>query len=122
MKLINVLAKEAYDDCHITGSLSVPLVALAAYVKDLPKNTELIVYCAHYDCPASRKAWQLLTDLGFTNVFAYEGGIAEWHQKGYPTEGSCELDYLYEPHKKSEGADKVKSISAEELKKKLESL
>ena len=119
--IINVLGAETHHDCHIKNTINAPLSLLAAYVKELPKDTELIVYCASYACPLSRKAWQLLTDLGFTNVYAYEGGINEWHQKGYPCEGPCKKEYLEEQHERPlEVEGIIKEISAEELKKKLE--
>ena len=92
---------------------------LGEYVKQFPKNTEIIVYCAHYSCPASRRAWHLLNDLGYTNVYAYEGGIAEWYQQGFPVEGPCKEDYLNQQHAKASADEDVKTISISELKKKL---
>lgn len=94
--VINVLAKNVYDDCHIPGSMSVPLDQLETFVKDFDKAREIIVYCAQYSCPKSRQAYELLTSLGFVRVFAYEGGVREWHAQGYPTKGSCKMDYLKE--------------------------
>jgi rhodanese-related sulfurtransferase len=94
--VINVLPKNMYDDCHIPNSISVPLDQLATFVKDFDKAREIVVYCAHYECPKSRQAWELLTKLGFVRVFAYEGGMREWHAQGYPTQGACKMDYLEE--------------------------
>ncbi len=120
IKIINVLSADTYQDCHIKDSISVPLNDLAEFAKELPKDTEVIVHCAHFDCPLSKRAWRLLTDLGFTNVRAYEGGMAEWCQKGYPTVGPCNESYLKEEHfKPLEGDEQVKTITVEELKQKL---
>lgn len=119
--LINVLAPEFYDDCHIRGSTNVPLNQLSNYAQTLDKNSEIVVYCAHYLCPASKNAWHTLHDLGFTNVWAYEGGIREWLQRRYPTEGPCVQEYLKQLSIVPQAADQtVRSISAEELLKKLQ--
>ncbi len=120
MKVINVLGDTTYNDCHIKNTINVPLSQLEEFVKTLARDEELIVYCASYKCPASRKAWQLLTSLGFSNVKAYEGGINEWHQKNYPCEGPCKEAYIHEKVDKPTIINiKVKEISAEELKDKL---
>ncbi len=119
-RLINVLSPETFADCYITGSINVPFEKLAEYTKDLPKDTEMIVYCASYVCPMSRRAWQLLKDLGFTQIRAYEGGAAEWHALGYPTEGPAQMSYLKEEYDQpAHTGEKIATISAQELKKKL---
>ena len=92
--VINALLKKHYNDCHILGSINVPLDELAVFAQKLEKDTPIIVYCASYLCPVSRKAWYLLHRMGFTNVWAYEGGIAEWVQKGYLAQGACQEEYL----------------------------
>lgn len=89
--VINVLPEESYRDCHIEASRSIPLSSLAVAAKQWDKNKEIIVYCASYQCHASRKAYDLLCSLGFTNVYAYEGGMREWKELGLPTEGTCNL-------------------------------
>jgi rhodanese-related sulfurtransferase len=121
--LINVLAPEYYADCHIPGSINVPLSDLTSYAQKQDKAREIILYCAHYLCPASKKAWHILHDLGFTNLRAYEGGIREWLQLGYPTEGPCGQEYLKQPSKETPSTDAaVKTISAKELLDKLQAI
>ena len=93
-QVINVLDSALFEECHIKGSVNVPYNQLAEYVQQFPKGTELVVYCAHYDCGLSRKAWHLLDTLGYTNIYAYEGGIVEWYQMGYPVEGPCKNDFF----------------------------
>lgn len=119
MYVINVLSPEVYEDCHIKGSLNVPYDRLAEFVQDLPKDTELIVYCASYICPMSRRAWQLLKDKGFINVRAYEGGMAQWYSQGYPFEGPGEQDYLHDQYDQPIAHEKIATITMDELKKKL---
>lgn len=92
--VINVLSADAYDDCHINDSTNVPVDQLEEVSQDWEKDQALVVYCAHLECHASRKAYEKLVSLGFTNVQAYEGGTKEWKEKGYPTQGPCKADYL----------------------------
>ncbi len=115
--VINVLPKDTFDDCRIKGSINVSLDELGAYAQNRDKDQKIVVYCASYSCPMSRKAWHLLHDMHFKHVYAYEGGVAEWRQKGYPTEGACQMDYLEQVHEKPEGDGRVREISAEDLKK-----
>lgn len=124
--LINVLNKEQYVDCHIPGSISVPFQDLEQFAQTLDKNTEIILYCSNYQCTASSAGAQMLIEKGFSNVSAFEGGIAQWYQLGYPVEGTCALPYLKkeiaEPQKSdlaSEGT-LIKIITAQELKQKLD--
>lgn len=116
--VINVLPSNSFDDLHIKGSINVPLSMLDDYAKTLDSDQEIVVYCASYACSASKKAWNIITARGFKNVFAYEGGVAEWHQKGYPTQGPATLEVwqnIYTPHADTQ----IKTISAEELKEKM---
>jgi rhodanese-related sulfurtransferase len=113
--VINVLARKYAEDCRIKGSISVPLEELERFVEKMPRETEIIVYCARYTCPKSREAWHKLKQLGFTNIRAYEGGTQEWRSKGLPTEGICEMPYLSESLDKQPKASDVETISAEDL-------
>ncbi|HZW61469.1 MAG TPA: rhodanese-like domain-containing protein [Candidatus Babeliales bacterium] len=94
LMVINTLSREAYDDCHIKGSTSIPLNDLLTVTRNWDKNKEIIVHCAQYSCPISKQAYKLLIDNGFKNVSAYEGGMREWAQKKFPSEGSCKMEYL----------------------------
>ncbi len=115
--VVNVLSKDTFDDCRIKGSINVPFDDLGEYAQNIDQNQKIVVYCASYSCPVSRKAWHLLHDMHFKRVYAYEGGIAEWRQKGFPTEGECLMDYLEQAHEKPEGDGRLREISAEDLKK-----
>ncbi len=92
--VVNVLDSEYYNDCHIAGTKHVPLPELEQACADWDKDKKIVVYCARYECSASKEAAKLLGSLGFTQVCAYEGGTKEWKQKGLPCEGACEMDYL----------------------------
>lgn len=96
MVLINVLNQETYVDCHITGSINIPLKQLLETVASWDKDKEIIVYCAQSSCDASDKAYDLLQEMGFRDIFLYQGGIKEWLKKGYDCTGTCTMKYLHE--------------------------
>ncbi len=121
LKVLNVLSAEVYNDAHIKNSLNVPLVELKSFAEHTPKDTCIVVYCAHSNCDASARAWHVLHELGFDNLFAYEGGMREWYDAGYPTEGPCSESYLHDPFIKEQSADHaVQSITKELLKSRME--
>ena len=85
VQLVNALEPEHYNLGSIQGSKKIPLSQLDKRLKELDKKTEVVVYCASYDCPVSHQAAEKLAEEGF-NVKAYEGGIKEWKEDGLPTE------------------------------------
>lgn len=88
--VINALSEDYFNKCHIKGSINVPLDQLPGVAgESWNKNDNIVVYCASYECPVSKNAYNMLKKLGFTNVCAYEGGTQEWCQKGYPVVGEC---------------------------------
>lgn len=124
--VINVLDKQFYDDCHIKGSINVPMEQVIDYANsNLDKEkTQIVVYCANYKCKASTESARELAKEGFRQVWAYEGGVAEWKHLNHPTEGACSLEvspYLTD-YRKPEGyvaeAD-VQLIEAQELYEKM---
>lgn len=97
--VINVLSSEYYDDCHITDSINIPLDRLLEIAAHWDKDKELVVYCAQKSCPKSHEAYELLMNMGFTNVYEYADGIKDWFQKGYNSTGTCKMPYLHETDK-----------------------
>jgi rhodanese-related sulfurtransferase len=81
----NVLTDEYFKGENISGSRHVPLDKVGAEVRGagIPKNAEIVVYCAGPKCPQSRLAAEKLVKLGYDNVRAYEGGLEEWKHAGY---------------------------------------
>ena len=84
----NVLTDGYFKGEMIPGSRRVPLNTVGLEVSDgkSSKDEEIIVYCGGPTCPQSLQAAQKLTDLGFTNVKAYEGGLEEWKNAGNQVE------------------------------------
>lgn len=118
--VINVLDKDTYEDCHIAGSINIPFDSIDAALDTIEKNAEVVFYCSNPMCSASGYAATQFQKAGFANVSVYEGGTAEWYQKGLPIEGASCSDYLRQPVKPvehEEGGPRV--ISAEDLAKKM---
>ena len=92
--VVNVLDQDFYDDCHIKGSVNVTLDAIEQFATTLNRNTEIVVYCSNYQCSTSEYVAKKLKSLGCNRVYVYEGGIAEWYQKGLPVEGPSKTAYL----------------------------
>lgn len=125
--VINVLDNDLFNDCHITGSVNVTLDQIENFAKNLDKNAEIVVYCSGYTCLASSQVAQQLKNLGFKHVWAYEAGMADWHQKGqqaagkYPVEGACTKSYLASANEEiaHEGESSVAFIGTDELREKM---
>jgi len=118
--MVNVLDKKLYDDCHITGSINVTVSEIEDYAsKKIDKNAEVVFYCSNYMCSASEFARKKLVELGFAKVFVYEGGMADWYQRGYPSTGEAKSPYL---KRKIKGPKELgpHEIDADGLKKKIE--
>lgn len=84
----NVLTDENFKGEMIPGSRRVPLDRVGREVSQgqTPKDAEIVVYCGGPKCPQSLQAAQKLTELGYTNVRAYEGGLEEWKHAGQKIE------------------------------------
>ena|SRR3990167_793574 len=123
LQIINVLDKDAYDDCHIKGSINIPFEKLESEAKNLNKYTTTVVYCSNYQCTASKMAASMLKNMNFQIVYAYEAGMADWYQKGLPLVGACQAKYLKNKNEKTEiENDNVEVISTEALKDLIKSM
>lgn len=84
----NVLTDKYFKGENISGSRRVPLDRIGNEVRstNLPKSTDIVVYCGGPECPMSRLAAEKLIKFGYDNVRAYEGGLEEWKAAGLATE------------------------------------
>ncbi|MGM0676606.1 MAG: rhodanese-like domain-containing protein [Pseudomonadota bacterium] len=83
--LINVLPREVFNKRHIRTSINIPVGSddFAEQVDRVAggKDRKIVVYCANFDCDASRKAAAKLDNTGFTDVLDYEGGTQDWFEQ-----------------------------------------
>jgi len=91
--IIDVRGSESYanTDSKIKGALHVNVRKLKfrisfAPLKDVPKDREVVTYCACPNEEAALKAAQVLLENGFKRVRALKGGWQEWQKADGPTE------------------------------------
>jgi len=88
-----------YRSKHITGALYAGpgnkpegLEALKKAVADMPKDTDIVLYCGCCPmerCPNIRPAHQALKEAGFTRVRVLRiptNMTTDWYAKGYPSQ------------------------------------
>lgn len=92
--VINVLPEKYYEDCHIPGSINIPIYDLNNRFHELNKMADIIIYCAHALCSNGPEAWYILKKLGFEHLILYPAGIAGWYQAGLPVVGPSKDSYL----------------------------
>ncbi len=118
--VVNVLAKELYDDCHIPGSIQVDFEKVMDIAKEWPKSAKIVIYCANYSCTASASAARDLKAQGF-DAYEYAAGTAGWLQAGLPVVGDAKQRYLHQVNEQhSESMIGVPMVSTEELKQLLD--
>src|SRR3989344_8309159 len=86
--LVDVLSKEKYAARHVPGAKSIPETLDFAKTFEaalqVPKDTEIAVYCSSNTCQASVRTADALEKAGYTDVLHYKDGIAGWQQAGLP--------------------------------------
>jgi len=86
--LVNALAREAFEESRIPGSISIPAADALRLAPDvLAPDQPVVVYCASRSCTASPTLAQKLVDIGFGDVTDFEGGVEEWERAGLPMQG-----------------------------------
>lgn len=89
--LIDVLAGASFEARHLPNAKN-------AFVKENDflgkveklisnKETIVVVYCASFTCQLSPLAADKLVEAGYTNVYDFKGGLADWQGAGYSFDG-----------------------------------
>jgi rhodanese-related sulfurtransferase len=91
---IDARTKAEFDSVHVKGAINIPFEEF--HVKSVEERAEImrkfnkegiiVVYCKGGKCEVSIDLAYEIAKLGFNSVNIYRGGIAEWKEKGYPTE------------------------------------
>ena len=73
-----------YDtsDTRIKGAMRIAPADISARLKDIPRDKEIVTYCACSTDGGALKARQVLLENGFKNVRALKGGWNSWTQAG----------------------------------------
>jgi hydroxyacylglutathione hydrolase len=87
-RLIDVRDISDYEKEHIVGAIHLLIGEMTPdRVEALVDKDDLIItYSEDKKCPAKTIAAQRLMEMGYPNVFAYEGSWKEWKESGYPVE------------------------------------
>ncbi len=84
--LVDTVGKYDGNRYKIKGAKTVPYPEVIDRRKELMPYKEIIIYCKHKDCKASKKVALGLKLLNVPNVKVYEGGIDEWLENKLPVE------------------------------------
>lgn len=77
VKVLDVRAKEVYDEGHIPEAISVPKEELPEKLSELSKDALYVVYCYNQQCHLGAAAALILAKNGF-HVMELEGGFDVW--------------------------------------------
>jgi rhodanese-related sulfurtransferase len=86
--VLEVLPPMHYEDAHLPGALNLPPDRVDELAPKLvpDADAEIVVYCSNLACQNSPQAARRLVQLGYTQVYDYEGGKQDWIDAGLPTE------------------------------------
>lgn len=84
--LVDVRPGPVYDAGHIPGAISLPETSspaeFAAFLKQVPTNLTLIVYCSSTSCSQSQRvASRLVAEFRYASVKYMTGGYQEYQQE-----------------------------------------
>jgi rhodanese-related sulfurtransferase/predicted transcriptional regulator len=83
--VIDVRPEAEYAAGHIAGARSIPVERLAASIKDLPAELEVVAYCRGPYCVFAHDAVRLLR-LSGRRARRLEDGYPEWQRASLPVE------------------------------------
>lgn len=84
--LIDTIGTYDGNQYKIKKATTIPYKEVVDRRDELASFDEIIIYCKHKDCVASKKVAVALKSLNVPNVIIYEGGIDEWKTCGLPLE------------------------------------
>lgn len=90
-KAVFIDARDNWDFSgeRIKGAINLPEYKFEEekyILKSISKKTPIICYCDAEDCGSSKNLSVKISDIGYSNVYYFVGGIYEWRKSGYPTE------------------------------------
>ena len=85
--VVDVSGREAYQEEHIKGAVSIPLEEVRERgPKELPPGKLIVTYCACTAEHSSAQAASFLRYKGFKQTAALLGGLDAWKAAGLPVE------------------------------------
>jgi rhodanese-related sulfurtransferase/CBS domain-containing protein len=87
-QVVDVLPAEEYEQAHLVGAINLPMERISRLTADrLQWDKPVVVYSRDSLCDLSARAAWRLSSLGFTQVYRYTLGKADWLANGLPAEG-----------------------------------
>ena len=82
--IIDVRTPEEYSGSYIEGAINIDFYTndIIEQLNALDKNKSYLIYCR--SGRRSSGARDIMTELGFKEVYNMSGGISEWEAKGLP--------------------------------------
>lgn len=81
-----------YMERHIKGAVSLPINnapdKMDAFSSQHDPSKPMVLYCSGEGCSDSHHLAELLLNYGYEYVRIYAGGMPDWGERGYPTEGT----------------------------------
>lgn len=84
--IVDTMGRYEGNTVRIAGAKTIPYPEVLDRRNELLTYDEIIIYCRHKDCRASKKIAAGLTVLNVPNVKVYEGGLDEWVAAKLPVE------------------------------------
>ncbi|MGD9343244.1 MAG: rhodanese-like domain-containing protein [Desulfuromonadales bacterium] len=89
--LIDARSSELFEEGHIEGAISLPLVDIETVLPDfsrrVDKDRTVVTYCSGFGCPDSFDLGMRLIETGYRDVRVFEGGYPEWRDAGLAIAG-----------------------------------
>jgi rhodanese-related sulfurtransferase len=86
MLIVDVRNEPSWVGGHIPGAIVMPVAEMQARIAEMPRNRDIILYCACGAEEESARAGVILVKAGYTRVWALRGGWDAWLAEGYPTD------------------------------------
>lgn len=87
--LIEAMPQSSYRVFHLPGAINIPFDDdFDDTVQRIVRNTDqtVVVYGLDDECQESHEACERLEELGYEEVYDYEGGKVDWNEAGLPVE------------------------------------
>lgn len=82
--LIDVREQEEWQQGHIAEAMHIPLGDIAKRINNDVPNQQTAVYLHCKAGVRSMHAAQIISELGYSEVYSVDGGIIDWVNAGYP--------------------------------------
>lgn len=89
LTIVEVLEEESFHRFHLPGAHNVPLNdAFADNIQKVASrmHAPVLLYSRDTECEASKRAASLMENIGYTAVYVYEAGKADWKEARLPVE------------------------------------